>query len=82
MNENDRILGVNDYYSEKIEGKTPYLYRYMNFSSFMGILETGSLIFHSIDLFNDPYEGFMFETLLKRVIGSGKRQRSISLESD
>ena len=36
MNENGRILGVNDYYPEKIEGKTPYLYRYMNFSSFMG----------------------------------------------
>ena len=68
----NKILEVNDNYPEKIQSSPPHLYRYMNLSAFMGILETESLIFHSIDLFNDRYEGFMFETLLKELLDSEK----------
>ena len=72
MTGNNRILEVYDNYPEKTEDRTPHLYRYMNFSSFMGILETESLIFHSIELFNDRYEGFMFEALLKKLLDPEK----------
>ena len=68
----NKILEVNDNYSQKIQSSPPHLYRYMNFSSFMGILETNSLILHSIDLFKDRYEGFIFETLLKELLDSKK----------
>ena len=68
----NKILEVNDNYLQKTQSSPPHLYRYMNFSSFMGILETNSLILPSIDRFNDPYEGFMFETLLKELLDSEK----------
>lgn len=72
MTGNNRILEISDNYPEKIDDRVPHLYRYMNFSSFMGILETESLTFHSIELFNDRYEGFIFETLLKELLDPKK----------
>ena len=70
MNINTRILEVHDNCPYKIERRNPYLHRYMSFGSFMSMLETESLILHSIDLFNDRYEGFMFEILLKELLNT------------